>query len=59
VALVSIVDSDPAPSPSVAGSDLGLDSVVGLHSVELVVDGKVDVGWRVDGQKMSNKRLRW
>jgi len=33
----STVDSDPAPSPSIAVSDLGLastvDSVVGLHSV--------------------------
>ena len=28
VALASIVDLDPAPSPSTAVSDLGLDSVV-------------------------------
>jgi hypothetical protein len=48
VALASIVDSDPAPSPSIAVSDLGLastaDSVVGLLSVDLVVDDKVDAG---------------
>jgi hypothetical protein len=46
VVLASIVDSDPAPSPSIVVSDLGLasivDSVVGLDSVDLVVDGKVD-----------------
>ena len=46
VALPSIVDSDPAPSPSIAVSDLALasavDSVAGLASVDLVVDGKVD-----------------
>ena len=52
VALASIVDSDPAPSPSIVDSDLGLasivdsvvglDSVVALASVDLVVDGKVD-----------------
>jgi hypothetical protein len=46
VALASIVDSDPAPSPSIVVSDLGLasivDSVVALASVDLVVDGKVD-----------------
>jgi hypothetical protein len=49
VASPSIVDSDPAPSPSTAVSDLGLaftvDSTVGLHSVDLVVDGKVDADW--------------
>jgi hypothetical protein len=46
VALASIVDSDPALSPSTAVLDLGLaftaDSIVGLHSVDLVVDGKLD-----------------
>src|SRR6266478_4667550 len=60
VALASIVDSDPAPSPSIAVSDLALasiavsvvalpsivalastvDSVAGLASVDLVVDGR-------------------
>jgi hypothetical protein len=53
--LASIVDSDPAPSPSIAVSDLGLaftvDSIVGLHSVDLVVDGKIDADWRVDRQQ--------
>ena len=43
-ALASIVDSDPAPSPSIAVSDLALastvDSVAGLASVDLVVDGR-------------------
>ena len=55
VALASIVDLDPAPSPSIAVSDLGLaftvDSIVGLHSVDLVVDGKIDADWRVDRQQ--------
>jgi hypothetical protein len=54
-ALASIVDSDTAPSPSIAVSDLGLaftvDSIVGLHSVDLVVDGKIDADWRVDRQQ--------
>ena len=44
VALASTVDSDPAPSPSIAVSDLALastvDSVAGLASVDLVVDGR-------------------
>src|SRR5467141_3584631 len=44
VALASIVDSDPAPSPSIAVSDLALastvDSVAGLASVDSVVDGR-------------------
>jgi hypothetical protein len=55
VALASIVDLDPAPSPSIAVSDLGLaftvDSIAGLHSVDLVVDGKIDADWRVDRQQ--------
>ena len=45
----------PAPSPSTAVSDLGLaftvDSIVGLHSVDLVVDGKIHAHWRVDRQQ--------
>ena len=44
VALASTVDSDPAPSPSIAVSDQALastvDSVAGLASVDLVVDGR-------------------
>jgi hypothetical protein len=60
VALASIVDSDPAPSPSIAVSDLGLastvDSVVGLDSVDLVADGKVDADWRVDCQQAKGVR---
>jgi len=44
VALASTVDSDPAPSPSIAVSDLALastvDLVAGLASVDLVVDGR-------------------
>ena len=55
VALASIVDSDLAPSPSIAVLDLGLasivDSVAGLASVDLVADGKVDAVWPVDCQQ--------
>jgi hypothetical protein len=63
VALASIVDSDPAPSPSIAVSDLGLastvDLVVGLDSVGLVVDGKVDADWRVDCQQAKGRPPSW
>ncbi len=52
VALASIVDSGPAPSPSIAGLASTADSVVGSDSVDLVVDGKVDASRRVDASKL-------
>ena len=67
VGLASVVDSDPVPSHSIVVSDLGLastadsivglastvDSVVGLASVDLVADGKVDAA----GGSIASKML--
>ena len=60
VGLVSIVDSDPAPSPSIGVSDLALastvDSVAGLASVDLVVHGRLTpTGLPLDSPQVRGK----